>query len=135
MEASNSIVTDSDSDVDEIALQPRAPTPEDNLMDDSPRTPKGRKRRRVVSDPEEESDDEAPAQPRPPKGGERSRRKQRIALESEGEGTISSESSPRRRKLVKGVRPPTPEEEDLTVELDQDSTCRILQYHFDGGGI
>lgn len=115
------------SDVDAIRLQPRLHTPDDDVKDVSPRNPSLKRRRTVASEPEDNSEDEILPIPRRKRGKNKTWSMRRAVSDSEGEDKGEEESAegtrPQRRNLVKGVRPLTPEEEDLMGDLDEDSEC------------
>lgn len=98
---------DTDSDVGAIHFEPKLVDISDE--DHSPRRPKGRKSlagahaipTRTMSD---ESLEETIEEPRYRKG------KNKVVLDSE------DDTRPRKRKLIKGRRPPTPEEDDDILE-------------------
>ena len=97
---------DTDSDVGAIRFEPEAIEISDE--DHSPRRPKQSKSlvgahaipRRTTSD---ESLEETLAVPRNRKG------KNKVVLDSD------DDARPRKRKLIKGIRPPTPEEDDNDI--------------------
>lgn len=114
---------DADSDVGAIHFEPEVVEISDE--DHSPRRPKKRKSLvgahaipvRTISD---ESLEETIGVPRYRKG----KNKNKVVLDSE------DDTRPRKRKLVKGIRPPTPEEDDDLLEAGNREYFRYyLHYH------
>ena len=119
------------SDVGAIHFEP-TPTPTD---EDEPRPPP--KRRRLVkrrADSDEDgahsptlNEEATSASAAKKSAGNKAVGKQR---EVTSEQEDDEDAQPRKRKLIKGIRPPSPEEdeeEDLLNEVDENSTPRPLQ--------
>ncbi|KAH7889668.1 hypothetical protein F5I97DRAFT_1846179 [Phlebopus sp. FC_14] len=103
----------SDSDVGAIKFEPEVLSIGDE--DESPRPPK-RRRNRVVTDGSlghAVSDDSLEENIGVPVRWNRKKGKLKQVVESE------EESQPRKRTLIKGVRPPTPEDDDILDDVDE----------------
>lgn len=121
---SGQVRSDSESDVEAIQFEPRAPIPDEDAPDESPRRPRKKQRRTALGDAENDSEEEISSLPRR-RSKSRINRTRRAVPSSGDDGQESeaeSQKKPRRGKLVKGIRPPTPEEpDDLMAGLDEDS--------------
>ena len=128
------------SDVGAIGFEPKAAavssTSDNESITHSPRkpasTPRKIRKRRAGSIPGSpiSIDSDSPEPVGVPvfrKGGATVGKRKHAALQDSSEEE-NDDIQPRRRKLVKGVRPPTPEEDsaDLLEEVDSNSECYIL---------
>lgn len=122
----------STSDPGKIHFEPRSPSAFDTDEDEtksSPRKPtlsqQYKRKRMVESDAEgaivgldSDSNDEMIGVPFVWKGKAKDTGKKRRVIQSD-----SDEERPRKKKLIKGVRPPTPEP-DMMDEVDESSKCQ-----------
>lgn len=109
-----------DSDVGAIQFEPEVIDISDE--DESPRRPKRRKSLMVTDTLPERapSDDSLEENIGVPVHWKGKKGKAKFVEESE------EESQPRRHKLIKGVRPPTPEEDDVMDEVDENRKQSII---------
>lgn len=127
---------DSSSDPGKIHFEPEVVSVSDSEEEvkSSPRRPaasQAKKRRRVANSDDEgvvvvstDTEDENIGVPVRWKGKAKEVKGKPTVVHSDSE----EEEQPRRRKLVKGIRPPTPEEDDLMAEVDESSQSPRTYY-------